>query len=78
MNTLKLVFETEDWQFNVHRLVMFPELKVYARGVVKEASENAILLKDVNDMYELERRLFHDHYIIKTLKEIKEEETKGA
>lgn len=70
---LKLVFEAEDWQFNIHRLVMFPEAKVYARGVAEEADENAIVLKDVSDMYELERNLFHDHYIVKTLKEIKEE-----
>lgn len=67
---LKLAFETKDFQFNTHRLVMFPEAKVYARGVIKESKDDSIKLIDDLDMAELERRLLKDNYTIKTLAEV--------
>ena len=67
MKYFELKFEAKDRNGKIHRLLMYPELKVYRRGVVAESDEDSVFFDDISDMNELEHQLFSAHYIAKIL-----------
>ena len=69
MAYMKLVFEAKDPNAMVHRLLLFPELKVYAKGIIVESKYDSIELNSVLDMYEIEKKLMLNGYIMKSLSE---------